>query len=308
MSARDKPKILIIDGASPLRAELRHTLMGKGCLVKLFTAVDKGLAELGRNHYDLLIARVERADQNGLRPLVEGKRISPETLFILLAGRATSEGAVKALREGASDLLVEPFSVEEVVNSAETAIAPLREEMHERKVFCSIVQESREFLIPPDETAISPVVDILVENLARAGVCSMIESRLVAMALTEGIANAMYHGNLNISPQLKHELSTAQFQEEILKRKSGDEYRERKIRIRCDMTPTEVKYVISDDGEGFDHREALCAATTPADVESHAGRGLFLLRSIMDEVIYNEKGNEVTLIKRAAHPNASGFD
>lgn len=301
MPIGDKPRVLIIDGASPLRSELRHALMDKGCLVKLFSAVDKGLVELARSHYDLLIVRVERADQKSMRPLMDAKRISPETLFILLASRATSEGAVTALREGASDLLLEPFSAEDVANSAETAIAPLREEMHAQKVFCCIVQESREFLIPSDEPAIGPVVDILVENLTRAGVCSMIESRLVAMALTEAIANAMYHGNLNISPRLKLDLSAAEFLEEIRKRKKIEEFNARKIRIRCDLTPAEVKYVISDDGEGFDHREALSAAVTPADLDSHEGRGLFLLRSIMDEVTYNEKGNEVTLIKRAPH-------
>ena len=301
MPIADRPKILIVDGASPLRSELRHTLMDRGCMVKLFAALDKGLSELARNHYDLVITRVESADQNGLRPLMEGKRVRPESLFILLAGRATSDGAVTALREGASDLLVEPFSVEDVVNSAETAIAPLRDEIHARKVFCCIQRESREFLIPSDEPAIGPVVDILVENLTRAGVCSMIESRLTAMALTEAIANAMYHGNLNISPRLKLNLSASEFLEEIRKRKTIKEYRGRKIHIRYDLTPTEVKYVISDDGEGFDHREALSAAATPAGVDSHAGRGLFLLRSIMDEVTYNEKGNEVTLIKRAAH-------
>jgi len=300
MPTRDKPKILIVDGASPLRAELRHALMEKGCLVKLFATLNRGVEELGRSHYDLVIARVRLADKKGLRPFLEGKNIRPESMFILLADNATSQGAVTAMRAGASDLLVEPFSVEDVANSAETVIAPLREEMRARKAFCLIVQESREFLIPSDETAIGPVVDILVENLTRAGVCSMIESRLVAMGLTEAIANAMYHGNLNISPQLKHELSTAEFQAEIRKRKSAGEYKERKIRIRRYLTPTEVKYVISDDGEGFDHREALSSATIPADVESHAGRGLFLLRSIMDEVAYNEKGNEVTLIKRAA--------
>lgn len=306
MPTRDKPKILIVDGVSPSRAELRHALMGKGCLVKLFAALNRGLDELGRTHYDLVIARVKTADKNGLRPLLEGKNIRPESLLILLADNATSEGAVMALRAGASDLLVEPFSVEDVANSAETVIAPLREEIHARKVFCCITQESREFLIPSDEPAIGPVVDILVENLTRSGVCSMIESRLVAMALTEAIANAMYHGNLSISPQLKLELSTAQFQEEVRKMKSIKEYKERKIRIWSYLTPEAVKYVISDDGEGFDHREALSAATAPADVDSHAGRGLFLLRNIMDEVIYNEKGNEVTLIKRVSGLNASG--
>lgn len=301
MAIGDKPRILIIDGASPLRSGLRHALMDKGCAVKLFSAVDKGLNELGGGHYNLLIARVKSADEDSLIPLLEAKRISPETLLILLANMATSQGAVIALREGASDLLVEPFSVEDVVNSVETAIAPLRDEIYVRKVFCNIVQEGREFLIPSDETAIGPVVEILVENLTRAGVCSMIESRLVAMALTEAIANAMYHGNLNVSPQLKLEMSTAEFHAKISERKSSEEYKERKIRIRSHLTPTEVKYVISDDGEGFDHREALSASVTPADVDSHAGRGLFLLRSIMDEVVYNEKGNEVTLIKRVSH-------
>jgi anti-sigma regulatory factor (Ser/Thr protein kinase) len=290
-----------------MRAELRHALMEKGCVVKLSATLDRGVKELGKSRYDLVIARVRRADKNSLNPILDVKNANPESMFILLADSATSEGAVMALRAGASDLLIEPFSMEDVANSAETAIAPLREEMRARKVFCLIVQEIRQFLIPSDETAIGPVVDILVENLTRVGVCAMIESRLVAMALTEAIANAMYHGNLNINPQLKLELSTAQFQEEVRKKKNSEEYKDRKIRIRCDLTPTEVKYVISDDGEGFDHREALCAAAAPADVESHAGRGLFLLRNIMDEVIYNEKGNEVTLVKRAA--NTSGnFD
>lgn len=301
MPTRDKPRILIVDGVSPSRAELRHALMDKGCLVKLFASLNRALDELGRTHYDLVIGRVRNADKNGLRILLECRNIRPETLFILLADKATSDGAVMALRAGASDLLVEPFSVEDVAISAETVIAPLREEIHARKVFCCITQESREFIIPSDEPAIGPVVDILVENLTRAGVCSMIESRLVSMALTEAITNAIYHGNLNISPQLKHELSTAEFQDEILKRKNAVEYRERKIRIWSHLTPAAVKYVVSDDGDGFDHREALSAATAPADVESHAGRGLFLLRNIMDEVIYNEKGNEVTLIKRASH-------
>ena len=59
-----------------------------------------------------------------------------------------------------------------------------------------------------------------------------------------------------------------------------------------------------DDGAGFDAASWLekCAVL---DADAAANRGLCLMRSIMDEVRFNDSGNQVTLVKQAVKPETS---
>jgi anti-sigma regulatory factor (Ser/Thr protein kinase) len=57
------------------------------------------------------------------------------------------------------------------------------------------------------------------------------------------------------------------------------------------------KFVIRDEGPGFDPRQ-LPDPTAPTNLEKPSGRGLLLMRTFMDEVVYNDAGNQVTLVKR----------
>ena len=56
-------------------------------------------------------------------------------------------------------------------------------------------------------------------------------------------------------------------------------------------------FVIEDEGRGFDvsqwQNDRRLSSTEPS-----YGRGIVLMRSIMDEVTYNDTGNQVTLVKR----------
>jgi anti-sigma regulatory factor (Ser/Thr protein kinase) len=60
---------------------------------------------------------------------------------------------------------------------------------------------------------------------------------------------------------------------------------------------TEVTYVISDDGSGFD-TSSVPDPTDPGNLIKPSGRGLMLMRTFMDEVHFNETGNQVTMLKR----------
>jgi anti-sigma regulatory factor (Ser/Thr protein kinase) len=62
------------------------------------------------------------------------------------------------------------------------------------------------------------------------------------------------------------------------------------------ITPTQAIYTIRDDGPGFDP-SSLPDPTDPANLDRPCGRGLLLMRTFMDNVIYNDRGNEVTLFK-----------
>ena len=62
-------------------------------------------------------------------------------------------------------------------------------------------------------------------------------------------------------------------------------------------TRSEAQFVIRDQGPGFDPK-SLPPAGQPGSLDPDTGRGLVLMRAFMDEVTFNERGNEVTLIKR----------
>ena len=57
-------------------------------------------------------------------------------------------------------------------------------------------------------------------------------------------------------------------------------------------------YVVRDEGPGFDP-SALPDPLDPANMENASGRGLLLIRTFMTEVRHSERGNEITMIRRA---------
>ncbi|HPS56739.1 MAG TPA: ATP-binding protein [Spirochaetota bacterium] len=73
---------------------------------------------------------------------------------------------------------------------------------------------------------------------------------------------------------------------------------DKKVAIEYTLTPRKVVYVIRDDGAGFDHKKMRDSALATANDEllSH-GRGIAMTTNAFDEVTYNNKGNEVKLVK-----------
>lgn len=53
---------------------------------------------------------------------------------------------------------------------------------------------------------------------------------------------------------------------------------------------------IVDEGSGFDP-DAVPDPTSPAGLEKDSGRGLAIMRRMMDEIRHNAEGNSVTLVK-----------
>ena len=70
-----------------------------------------------------------------------------------------------------------------------------------------------------------------------------------------------------------------------------------RVEVRADMRDREIRVTVADEGDGFDP-SAVPDPTGPGRIERAHGRGLFLLRSRMDEVRYNDRGNQVTLVLR----------
>ena len=73
-------------------------------------------------------------------------------------------------------------------------------------------------------------------------------------------------------------------------------YCDRRVHVFAALNNDCVRFVIRDEGPGFNHRKVL-DPTREENMERIGGRGLLLIRSFMDDVSYNPRGNEITLVK-----------
>ena len=115
------------------------------------------------------------------------------------------------------------------------------------------------------------------------------------LTFNELLTNALEHGNLEISNEEK----TAWLMEgndmiDLIRQRSKEPgYKDRKIRISYMIQKNTSKFAIKDDGKGFDWRKAQ---EKKADENELHGRGIAVSRTLVKDLIYNDKGNEVAFI------------
>ncbi len=169
----------------------------------------------------------------------------------------------------------------------------------ESRLMHRVARQQTTFVLETDSSLVPSVVNYIQQAMTRMRFCDDTDCLRVGVALEEALLNSYYHGNLEISSDLRESDHNAYYQ--LSKKRSQEApYCSRKIYIESLLTPEECRFVIRDEGPGFDPA-LLRDATDPANLERPCGRGLLLIRTFMDEVHYNDRGNEVVLIKRRRH-------
>jgi serine/threonine-protein kinase RsbW len=127
-----------------------------------------------------------------------------------------------------------------------------------------------EVWIPSDVAYIERVVEIIRRQVVEMSFDDRHVMLNVPVALTEALSNAILRGN-GEDPG-KH------------------------VYVRASVTAQRLIMEVKDEGGGFDLERCTRDPTSPENVEREDGRGLFLMRSLMDSVErYDEEGNVVRL-------------
>jgi anti-sigma regulatory factor (Ser/Thr protein kinase) len=142
---------------------------------------------------------------------------------------------------------------------------------------------------------IAPLVNFLHHSIRNVGLCDEATGIRVCVALEEALNNALFHGNLELSSELREGDRDA-YRKLIRQRQTTAPYRDRSIHVDVRVSRSKGSFVIRDEGPGFDPHD-LPDPTDPANLEKTSGRGLLLMRTFMDEIQFNPRGNEVTMIK-----------
>ncbi|HXG51846.1 MAG TPA: sigma-54 dependent transcriptional regulator [candidate division Zixibacteria bacterium] len=112
-------QILIADDDPTMRAALGDALGGAGYRTALFASGEEAERHLRQSGADLVVSDVRMPGMSGL-DLLKG---FPEVPFIMISGFATVPEAVAAMKIGAFDFVVKPFSYRELVSLVEAALA-----------------------------------------------------------------------------------------------------------------------------------------------------------------------------------------
>ena len=110
-----KNKILIVDDEKLMRVSLEDKLIKEGYEVSSFSNASEGIKVLQSTNFDAVITDLRMPKMDGIELLRRIKKLSPDTVVIIMTAYGSIENAVTAMKEGAYDYVTKPFSLEELI-------------------------------------------------------------------------------------------------------------------------------------------------------------------------------------------------
>jgi two-component system response regulator PilR (NtrC family) len=106
--------VLVVDDDRSMREFLEILLTKEQYQVSLAASGEEAFQILDENTFDLVITDIRMKDLNGIDVLRKAKKVSPETMVVMISAFATAETAVEAMKEGAYDYVPKPFKVGDI--------------------------------------------------------------------------------------------------------------------------------------------------------------------------------------------------
>ena len=258
-------KILIIDDYDDLSTALSVEFTELGHRVKVIEERDDALDLLENEKFDVIITDLdgEHLPETGEEPLTGENECLPDAV-------QNERSHIKAFKICFANYSKENFNDDELKNFVSTTL-DYKLKYIDRFSSVKNRHEKIEFEIPSVISLMHDVLNYLMKRVEKNGIINPEDSNLF-VALDEAFVNAVKHGN--------------KFDAEKL------------VRITADVSPDEARFSIEDEGEGFDVAQ-IPDPTNPENLFKSSGRGVFFIYNIMDEVMYNERGNRLTMVKKS---------
>ena len=151
------------------------------------------------------------------------------------------------------------------------------------------------FELDNDVALVSPLARSMMWRIESMGLLETEDVRRVGIAFQESLLNTMHHGNLELHSDLRQDEESLYYDLAAARRVMWP-YCDRKVRVLVSLSRERVKFVIRDEGLGFE-LQSVSDPTTKENLSRIGGRGLLMIRTFMDEVSHNDCGNCITLIK-----------
>lgn len=256
----------------------------------------EALGAVAREAPAAVLTDLRMPEMDGLA-FVEAMRARfPLIPVVLMTAHGSEEIALQALQRGAASYVPKRRLAEDLKKTLEQVLTAGRASVRRHRILDSETASESIFLLENDADLIPDLLARLHETSARFGLFDENAAMRVDLALHETLTNGMYHGNLELSSDLRQD-GESHFHGLAARRRAEPPYAERRLHVRARFTHAEAVYLVRDEGPGFDPT-TLPDPFDPANLERVGGRGLLLIRTFMDGVAFNAIGNEITLRKR----------
>ena len=293
-------RILVAEDSSTQAQLIRSVLEKAG--YEVLPAGD-GRAALGvieRTVPDLVLTDLQMPEMNGLDLVREIRSKYSFLPVILMTAHGSEDIAVEALRAGAASYVPKSSLAQNLVSTIRAVLDVAKLGRHNGELLECLAYADSGFALANSPPLIPALVRHLLELTALMKLCDETGLIRLGLALEQALVNALYHGNLELE-STPGDGDGTEWNERAQSRSQQPPYRDRRIHVTVNLSRAEAVYVIRDEGAGFDLSQ-VPDPMDPANMESTSGRGLLLIRTFMDEVRYNTKGNEITIVMRREQP------
>jgi len=281
-SPKPASRVLLIGRDLKLNRTLEEALAARSCGFHHAAGSADSLRQLRREPYDVVITDPATSIEEDLALLAELRAIRPGVRVIVLAHESTPEEVISALRARVFLVKITPFDPEEIAEYALRAGLST-----DSPLGIEVLSAHRDWIslrISCQTLTAERLVEFLSElqtNLAEG------PREKLMMAFREILMNAIEHG-AGFHPG-------------------------KVIEVAAVHTQRAIVFYVRDPGEGFrwDDLSHAAVSNPPDAPTAHmelreslgmrpGGFGILTAKGIVDELIYNEAGNEVLLIKHTA--------
>ncbi len=277
-NAHSERTALVVDADPQLTALLSKVLSPGGWSIQNVPDNRAVLGLIAERPFDLIITSEKTSGKEDVELLHKIRRVRPHSRVIILTDESTPADVIACIREGGFSFFSSPFSMDSL---AEMVRIAMEETCWDDGIEVASATPTWISLLARCDIK---TADRLLQFMKEIADLPESERSSVGTAFREMLLNAMEHGG----------------------RFDPDKY----VEISYLRTNRSVACRVKDPGLGFSLAEITHAATAnpPNDPIRHlairqaqnirpGGFGVLMARNLVDELMYNEKGNEVLLVK-----------
>jgi CheY-like chemotaxis protein len=255
----------------------------------------EGLEVIERERPAVILTDLIMPDMEGLELIQQVRARHPQISVILVTAYGSEEVAMQALRAGAANYIPKKRLARDLVPTIRQVLSIATMTRERRRILRCMVRRESAFILENDPELVLPLLKLLHEEIEGLTICDQCGQLQVGVALQEALYNALFHGNLEVSSDLRQE-DERLFEAVAEERRGQEPYCLRRIQVQVQLDRDRARFVVTDEGPGFD-TAIFNRSVQPEDLNKIGGRGLLLIRTFMDQVSFNESGNQITMVK-----------
>ncbi len=297
-TATNDSHILVVDDTDLSRRSAALLIeRGLGRKVRFAENGRAALEDIARIQPALVLTDLQMPVMNGLELVEEIRKSFPHIPVVLMTAFGTAEIAMRALKLGAASYVGKSELTRSLTETIDQVLTLVTNDQKRREIAGCQTAKETQYTFGNDADLIAPLITLIQQDLIDFRIGDDTVRTRVAVALQESLANAIYHGNLECSSDLRQEDERV-FYRLAENRRHIAPYSNRKVHVRSSINNQRAMFTITDEGPGFDI-SSLDKPCDPEDLLRIGGRGMLLIRTFMDEVRHNALGNQISMIKNA---------